>query len=84
MKRDYGVEVIEAARRVATIFDQGCDRCSLDDLELLKENKLMTSRRCTKADAEMLDSMEPGETLYEFNDDGEALCRDLFHKEPSP
>lgn len=69
----YTTHVIAAAKRVSAIFEFGGDRCDYHDLDLLHFHSLMTKRRCTESDAARLDSMEPGETLYEFNEEGDAL-----------
>ena len=74
-------KVFEAALRVHAIFSSGCDRAEAADLYSLSDAGLMTTRRCTKADAEMMDSMEPGETLFEFNKLGLALIDAQF---PAP
>lgn len=66
-------EALDAALRVHAIFSSGCDRAEAADLYALRDAGLMTARRCTKADAEIMDSMEPGETLFEFNKLGLAL-----------
>tara|TARA_R100000655_G_scaffold46655_1_gene83625 strand:+ start:210 stop:449 length:240 start_codon:yes stop_codon:yes gene_type:complete len=75
----YSIEVIAAAARVGRIFESGCDRCDAGDLRLLKDNKLMTTRRCTKADAEAQDSLEAGETMFEFTEDGDALVAAILN-----
>lgn len=77
----YSLETIEAASRVGKIFANGCDRCNLDDLILLEEAKLMTIRTCTKEDEWHMDSLEAGEPLYEFNEDGNKLVQSILSPE---
>lgn len=77
MSAAYSLEVVAAASRVASIFNDGCDRCDAEDLNLLHEAGLMTRRRCTKEDAEQQDSVEAGETLFEFNVQGAELVKSI-------
>ena len=78
---EYAIEVIAAASRVGRTFASGADRCDMDDLMLLKDHKLMATRRCTKACSEMQDSIEPGETMFEFNREGRALVAVILGQE---
>lgn len=73
----YSIDVIQAAGRVGRIFDEGFDRCDLDDLELLEKNKLMTRSR---AKSDCLDTIEKGETIWTFNEAGEALVDSILDK----
>lgn len=74
----YSIEVIEAASRVGRIFEDGCDRCNADDLVLLENSNLMTLRTCTETDAESMDSVEAGEDLWEFNEQGNKLVQAIL------
>lgn len=72
----YSLEVIKAAGRVGRIFADGCDRCDMEDLDLLEANGLMTRTRCTDPFGQ--DSLEKGETMWMFNADGEALVASIL------
>lgn len=67
---EYSIDVIRAATRVGRIFASGCDRCDFDDLELLESAGLMTTSICRKATG---DSLEKGDTMWTFNEAGQAL-----------
>jgi hypothetical protein len=74
----YSVEIIAAASRVGKTFETGCDRCSADDLVLLENAGLMTTRKCTKDDEWHMDSLEAGEQMWEFNNEGQALVNAIL------
>ena len=66
---NYSLPVIAATKRVSTIFAQGCDRCDIDDLDLLEANGLMVQGVIEQPS----DTLEEGDTAWFFNADGEAL-----------
>jgi len=72
---DSEQEVIEAVRRVATIFSQGCDRCDGRDLKLLESAGLMKRGICR--DTFGHDTLEIGEPMWTLNDKGTALAKSL-------
>ncbi len=72
---DHPPEVIEAAKRVATIFSQGCDRCDGSDLTLLENSGLMDQGICDDDFGQ--DTVEVGDTIWTFNDAGLALVKSL-------
>jgi hypothetical protein len=65
----YSLEVITAAKRVSDTFANGCDRCDLDDLDLLEANGLMTQGIVE----EPSDTLEEGDTAWFFNTVGAQL-----------
>ena len=66
---NYSIEVISAASRVGEIFSNGCDRCDVDDLELLQAAGLMIVAPVE----EPSDTLEIGDEAWFFNQDGQAL-----------
>ena len=72
----YSLPVIAATKRVSTIFSQGCDRCNIDDLDLLEASGLMYQGVIEQPS----DTLEEGDTAWFFNADGDALVSAL--KEP--
>lgn len=76
---EYSPVVIEAAKRVASVFENGCDRCDGTDLALLEEAGLMDQTVCDDTFGQ--DTLEVGETMWVFNDDGKAFLKSLGVKQ---
>lgn len=76
MPKEYDAKIREAALRVARIFDNGCDRCDPDDLELLEKAGLMEVGICRDTFGQ--DSLEVGEPMWTFNEEGHALSKSLL------
>jgi hypothetical protein len=66
---NYSLQVIAATRRVSAIFSEGCDRCDIDDLDLLEASGLMVQGVIEQPS----DTLEEGDTAWFFNADGDAL-----------
>ncbi len=75
MSKEYPQEVLDAAKRVAEIFAQGCDRCTSSDLTMLDNAGLMEQGVCDDDFGQ--DTVEVGETIWTFNDAGTALVKSL-------
>ncbi|KIC42205.1 hypothetical protein RA27_02075 [Ruegeria sp. ANG-R] len=73
MANMYPPEVIAAAKRVSSILTSGCDRCEMDDLDLLHSNALMTIGPVEHAS----DTLEEGDTAYFFNEAGDRLVAEI-------
>ncbi len=79
---DVAQEVVDAAKRVASIFASGCDRCDGDDLALLEQAGLMSCEICRDNFGQ--DTLEVGEPMWSFNTNGEALLRKISMTTPVP
>ena len=67
----YSNLIIEAAKRVHKIFDEGCDRCDFADLEMLEAAGLMDRTICRDTFGQ--DTLELGEPMWTFNARGKTL-----------
>lgn len=80
---EHPLDVLQAAERVARIFAEGCDRCDYDDLALLESAGLM-ARGVVSEHTQVMDSLEVGEDMWTFNDEGNALADVLLKKSQRP
>lgn len=71
------IEQIKAAAcRVYSIFENGCDRCDLSDLDTLTDAGLMYVTVCEDTFGQ--DTLDVGDDMWLFNDLGTAFAKGLI------